>query len=428
MRLAQSASLISTFGGASMNVFGAIVVAAIGLDFVLDLISNWLNLKALQLTLPPAAQGIYKEEDYRKSQNYIRKSTYFGLVRSTFALVVLLAFWFSGGFNFLDQLIRGWELVPVFSGLLYIAILLSAYGLLTLPFSIYGTFVIEERFGFNKTTPKLFILDLLKGLALAAILGGIVLAAILLLFQYSGTYAWLYCWAAVTGFSLIAQYVAPNWIMPLFNKFTPMAPGELKEAIAAYTRSVKFPVKNIFVMDGSKRSTKSNAFFTGFGNNKRIALFDTLIAQHSVPELVSVLAHEVGHYKKKHIIQGLVISIVHTGILFYLLSLVLSSTGLYHAFYVQEPSIYTGLIFFGLLYTPVELALSIIMNAISRKHEYEADRFAAETTGDPRNMVEALKKLSSTNLSNLTPHPFYVFLNYSHPPVLQRISAILGQK
>src|ERR1035437_5374787 len=259
MRLAQSASLISTFGGASMNVFGAIVVAAIGLDFVLDLISNWLNLKALQLTLPPAAQGIYKEEDYRKSQNYIRKSTYFGLVRSTFALVVLLAFWFSGGFNFLDQLIRGWELAPVFRGLLYIAILLSAYGLLTLPFSIYGTFVIEQRFGFNKTTPKLFMLDLLKGLVLAAILGGIVLAAILLLFQYSGTYAWLYCWAAVTGFSLIAQYVAPNWIMPLFNKFTPMAPGELKEAIAAYTRSVKFPVKNIFVMDGSKRSTKPNA-------------------------------------------------------------------------------------------------------------------------------------------------------------------------
>jgi STE24 endopeptidase len=244
------------------------------------------------------------------------------------------------------------------------------------------------------------------------------------LFQYSGTYAWLYCWAAVTGFSLIAQYVAPNWIMPLFNKFTPMAPGELKEAIVAYTHSVNFPVKNIFVMDGSKRSTKSNAFFTGFGNNKRIALFDTLIAQHSVPELVSVLAHEVGHYRKKHIIQGLVISIVHTGILFYLLSLVLSSSGLYQAFYIRDLSIYTGLIFFGLLYTPVELVLSIIMNAISRKHEYQADSFAAETTGDPQNMAGALKKLSSTNLSNLTPHPFFVFLNYSHPPVLERIAAI----
>jgi STE24 endopeptidase len=410
-----------------MNVFGAIILAAIGLDFVLDLISNFLNLKALQLTLPPAAQGIYKDEDYSKSQNYLRESTNFGLVRSTFSLIVLLAFWFSGGFNFLDQIVRGWGLAPVFSGLVYIAILVSAYGLLTLPFSIYGTFVIEQRFGFNKTTPKIFLQDLLKGLALGAVLGGIVLAAILLLFQYSGTYAWLYCWAAVTAFSLIMQYVAPNWIMPLFNKFTPMAPGELKEAIVSYTRSVSFPIKNIFVMDGSKRSTKSNAFFTGFGNNKRIALFDTLIAQHSVPELVSVLAHEVGHYKKKHIIQGMAISIIHTGILFYLLSLVLSSSGLYHAFYMQQPSLYTGLIFFGLLYTPVELVLSIALHVVSRKHEYEADRFAAETTADPLNMIGALKKLSSTNLSNLTPHPFYVFLNYSHPPILQRIAAIQGQ-
>jgi STE24 endopeptidase len=216
--------------------------------------------------------------------------------------------------------------------------------------------------------------------------------------------------------------------MPLFNKYTPMAEGELKEAILKYTGSVNFPIKNIFVMDGSKRSSKSNAFFTGFGRNKRIALFDTLIAQHSVPEMVAVLAHEVGHYKKKHILQGMIISIVHTGVLFFLLSLFLTSPGLYQAFGIGYQPIYAGLLFFGLLYTPIELVLSVVMQMLSRKNEYEADRFAAETIDEPNNLIVALKKLSATNLSNLTPHPFYVFLNYSHPPLLQRIQAIQKTK
>jgi len=411
-----------------INAFAIIVFVALILEFALELFGNLLNLKALKLELPTALEGIFKAEDYRKSQEYIRATTRFGLLGNSFALFLLLAFWFSGGFNWLDQVVRVWNNIPLVSGLLYIGILVFAYSLLTLPFSIYGTFVIEERFGFNRTTPSTFFLDRVKGLGLALLLGGTLLAGILALFQYAGSYAWLCCWAAVVIFSLAMQYVAPTWIMPLFNKFTPMESGELKEAILRYARSVNFPIKNVFVMDGSKRSSKSNAFFTGFGRNKRIALFDTLIAQHTVPEMVAVLAHEVGHYKKKHILQGTIVGILHTGVIFFLLSLFLGSPDLYQAFYMRQESVYAGLLFFGLLYTPIELVLSVVMQMFSRKNEYEADRFAVETIDDPCSLVDALKKLSATNLSNLTPHPFYVFVNYSHPPLLQRVQAIQGTK
>ena len=408
----------------NINAFAIIILAALVLDFSSKLVSDLLNLKSLKLELPPVLQGIYNQEDYRKSQEYLRTTTSFGVVDNSFTLLILLAFWFSGGFNWFDRVVTGWNLVPVVTGLLYIGILLFAYSLIKLPFDIYSIFVIEERFGFNKTTRRTFLLDMLKGFILALLLGGLLLAGILALFRYMGIYAWVYCWAAFIIFSLAMQYVAPTWIMPLFNKYTPMAEGELKEAILKYTGSVNFPIKNIFIMDGSKRSSKSNAFFTGFGRNKRIALFDTLIAQHTVPEMVGILAHEVGHYKKKHIIQGMLISIAHTGVLFFLLSIFLSAPGLYQAFGITHQPIYAGLLFFGLLYTPIELVLSILMQMLSRKNEYEADRFTAETIDDPQNMIDALKKLSSTNLSNLTPHPFYVFLNYSHPPLLQRIQAI----
>ncbi len=411
-----------------MNTFAIIILFALVLEFSLELTGNILNLKALRSELPPILQGIYNPEDYRKSQEYIRINTRFGLVDSSFTLLLLVAFWFSGGFDWLDQVVRGWDFVPIVTGLLYTGILVFAYSLIKLPLSIYHTFVIEERFGFNRTTPRTFFLDRVKGLVLALLFGGVLLAAILALFNYAGSYAWLYCWAIVIVFSLAMQYIVPSLIMPLFNKFSPLESGELKKAILRYARSVDFPVKNVFVMDGSKRSSKSNAFFTGFGRNKRIALFDTLIAQHSVPEMVAVLAHEIGHYKKKHVLQGLIISILHTGVLLFLLSLFLDSPGLFQAFYMTNQSVYAGLLFFSLLYTPIELALSIVLQVISRKNEYEADRFAAETIDDPRSLVDALKKLSSTNLSNLTPHPFYVFLNYSHPPLLQRVQAIQDVK
>ncbi|MFC1846991.1 M48 family metallopeptidase [Chloroflexota bacterium] len=411
-----------------MNLFSIVILIALALEFALQLIAKMLNLKALKLEPPPALAGIYKTNEYRKSQLYIRTRTRFSLIVNSFALLLLLAFWFSGGFNWFDQFVRSWDFTATVNGLLYIGLLFFAYMLFTLPFSIYSIFVIEERFGFNRTTPGTFLLDQVKGLSLILLLGGSLLAGILALFQYAGSYAWLYCWAAVITFSLVMQYLAPTWIMPLFNKFTPMEKGELKEAILKYAHSVNFPIKNVFVMDGSKRSSKSNAFFTGFGSNKRIALFDTLIDKHTTAEMVAILAHEIGHYKKKHILQGTVISILHTGIVFFLLSLFLGSPELYQAFYMEKESVYAGLLFFSLLYTPIELVLSIVMQMFSRKNEHEADHFAAETIDNPHNLIDALKKLSATNLSNLTPHPFYVFLNYSHPPLLQRIQAVQDVK
>ena len=407
-----------------MNPFAIIILFALVLEFALELTGNLLNLRALKLEPPIALEGIYKVEDYQKSQKYIRANTRFTLIGSSVSLSLLLAFWFSGGFDWLDKIIRSWHCIPLLSGLLYIGLLLFAYGLLTLPFDIYGTFVIEGRFGFNKTTPRTFFLDKVKEIGLAIVIGAPLLAGVLALFQYAGSYAWLYCWVTITAFALILQYVAPTCILPIFNKFKPMEAGELKEAIITYANSVNFPIQNVFVMDGSKRSSRSNAFFTGFGRNKRIAIFDTLVAQQTTPEIVAVLAHEIGHYKRKHILQGTVINILHTGVLLFLLSIFLHSIGLYQAFYMGQESIYTGLLFFGLLYTPIELVLSVIMHIFSRKNEYEADRFAAETIENPHNLIDSLKKLSSSNLSNLTPHPFYVFLNYSHPPLLQRLRAI----
>jgi STE24 endopeptidase len=408
-----------------INPFFFIILLALLIEYALGVIADLLNLKSLRSEPPPVLEEIYKPEDYHKSQEYVRTNTRFAFATSTFSLAVLLSFWFAGGFNYLDQIVRSWGFVPILNGLFYIGILLIGYSFLTLPFSIYRTFVIEERFGFNRTTPRTFLMDKIKGLGLAVLLGAPLLAGILALFEYAGYHAWLYCWIAFIGFSLIWQYVAPTWIMPLFNKFTPLEPEELKEAILNYARSVDFPVKNVFVMDGSKRSSKSNAFFTGFGSNKRIALFDTLIKRHTVPELIAVLAHEIGHHKKKHILQGTIINILHAGVLFFVLSIFLGSPGLYDAFYMEQQSIYSGILFFGLLYTPLEMVLSVIMHALSRKNEYEADRFAAETIQHPQHLIEALKKLYAGNLSNLMPHPFYVFLNYSHPPLLQRIHAIL---
>jgi STE24 endopeptidase len=408
-----------------MNPFFFIILFALFLEYLIGVVANLLNLRSLRSDVPPELEGVYPPEDYRKSQEYIRTSTRFDFITNTFTLAVLLSFWFAGGFNYLDQIVRSWGFGPIPNGLFYVGILLIGYGLLTLPFSIYHTFVIEERFGFNRTTRRTFLFDRIKGLSLAAMIGATLLSGVLALFQYVGYYAWIYCWLAVTAFSLILEYVAPTWIMPLFNKFTPLEPGELKDAILSYARSVDFPIRNLFVMDGSRRSSKSNAFFTGFGRNKRIALFDTLIKKHTVPQLVAVLAHEIGHHKKKHILQGTIISIVHFGVLFFILSIFLSSPGLYDAFYMEQQSVYAGILFFGLLYTPLEMILSVAMQALSRRNEYEADRFAAETVEHPRHLTEALKKLYVGNLSNLTPHPFYVFLNYSHPPLLQRIRAIL---
>ncbi len=407
-----------------MNLYAGIILAALFLDFALNAVADHLNLKALQKDLPAEAEGFYDPEKYRKSQDYLETNTRFDFIVSTFELAVVLVFWFAGGFNWLDLVVRGWRFDPVFTGVLYVGVLMFSLRFLMLPFSLYSTFAIEERFGFNKTTPKTFAVDLLKGAALSIVLGVPLLAGVFAFFESAGDLAWLYCWGAVVAFTLILQFIAPTWIMPLFNKFTPLEEGELRRRIFDYSARVGFPLTNVFVIDGSRRSNKSNAFFTGFGKNKRIALFDTLVAQHSAPELEAVMAHEIGHYKKKHIPRQMAASVLHMGLIFYLLSIFLTHPGLFEAFYMENHSVHAGMIFFIMLFSPLELVLSIILQGYSRRYEFEADRFAAETIADPENMATALKKLSVNNLSNLTPHPFYVFLKYSHPPVLQRIDAI----
>jgi STE24 endopeptidase len=298
---------------------------------------------------------------------------------------------------------------------------------LNLPFGIFHTFVIEERFGFNKTTWKTYVLDRIKGIILALIIGLPLLTGVLAFFEYVGTNAWWYCWLVVILFGMVIRYVGPTWIMPLFNKFSPLEDGELKQALFSLAERIEFPLRNVFLMDGSRRSSKSNAFFTGFGRNKRIVLFDTLVEKTTVSELVAVLGHEMGHYKLKHIWTSTIIGILHSGVLFFLLSLFISLPPLFDAFFMDSVSVYGGMIFFGMLYSPVEILLGLLMQEYSRRNEFQADRFAVEKTKNPHALANALKKLSAQNLSNLTPHPFYVMLNYSHPPILKRIEALTGE-
>ena len=407
-----------------MNEFALIILVAIVGEYALSALSSVLNLRALSPALPAEFGGVFEGERYARSQEYTRTRTRFGLVRGAVSLAVVLAWWQAGGFEWLDQLLRGLGYGSIVTGLLYIGALGLASTVLGLPFRIYSTFVIEQRFGFNRTTPATFAADLLKSLALTLVLGGVLLGAVLVFFEWTGALAWLWCWLAATVFLLVFQFVAPTWIMPLFNTFTPLESGALRDAILDYARRADFPVRDIFVVDGSRRSSKANAFFTGIGRNKRIGLFDTLVRDYGVGELVAVVAHEVGHYKKGHVTQGLALQIGYLGALFFILSLVLRQEGLFAAFYMSEMSIYAGLVFFGLLFTPVELLLSLLVNAVSRKNEFQADAFAAGTTGSGEPLIAALKKLSADGLTNLTPHPLHVFLHYSHPPVLQRIEAL----
>lgn len=407
-----------------MNAFSFIILGALVFELALGVIANLLNLRALKLKPPPTLEEVYKPDEYRASQEYTRATTRFGFLISAFRLSILLCFWFAGGFNLLGDAVAAWGYGSILGGLLYLGIILISYSVVMMPFAVYATFVIEGRFGFNKTTPRVFVTDRVKALALSVLLGAPLLAGILALFEYGGSYAWLYCWGIITLVVVALQFIAPRWIMPLFNKFTPMHEGEPKESIVKYMHAVGYNIDDVFIVDGSKRSSKSNAFFAGIGGSKRVTLFDTLVEKHPTPELVAVLAHEIGHDKKQHIQKAMAISIAHTGLLLFLLSVFLESPGLFQAFYMEQQPIYAGLLFFALLYTPMELLLSTLLHMISRRNECQADSFAAGTIEEPRSLVDALKRLSATNLSNLSPHPFYVFLNYSHPPLLRRVQAI----
>lgn len=407
-----------------MNIWTVVILAAAVFQISLETWAEVLNLRHLSGKIPGPFQGVYDPARYEASQAYLRANTHLEWTARGLGFAALLAFWFGSGFDFIDLLLRRLQWGPVACGLLYVGLLALAMSILSLPFDLYRTFGIEERFGFNKTDLRTFFTDRIKGALLSVILGGPLLAGVLYFFEYFGPWAWLWAWTAVGCFTMFVQFVAPTWILPLFNRFEPLEPGPLKSAILEYARRIGFELKNVVIMDGSRRSSKSNAFFTGFGKNRRIVLFDTLIARHGISELTAILAHEMGHYKMRHIAVRMLMGIAHAGALLFLLGFVISDSGLFDAFYMTHASTYAGLVFFSILLGPVDFLLGIVMHWISRRHEYEADGFAARTTGESRSLIEALKKLSVDNLSNLLPHRFYVALNYSHPPVLSRIRAL----
>ena len=408
----------------SINIVAIIILAALAADRILHAAADVMNLRHGGTGLPEAFKDYYDAERYRKSIRYTHANTRFQWVSGAFTTVVFLGFWFAGGFPVVDGWVRHAADSEVVRGLLFIGALVLARGVISLPFSVYKTFWIESEFGFNRTTPAVFAADTLKALLLGIVIGGIVLSAILAFFVHAGDAAWLYCWVAAVLFMAAMQFIVPSWIMPLFNRFEPLEPGSLRDAIFAYAEKIDFPVQNIYVMDGSKRSGKSNAFFAGFGKSRKIVLYDTLVENHTTDELVAVLAHEMGHFRKKHVQWMLLASILQAGVLFYLLSVFITSPLLAEAFFLDSVSVYAGLVFFAILYSPVDMVMDFLMQAVSRKNEYAADRFAVETTDNPDAMKRVLKKLAANNLAALRPHPFYVVLNYSHPPVAERIAAI----
>ncbi len=407
-----------------MNPYPVIIIALLLGGLLLEFITEILNLSHIREDLPEEFEDVFDADRYRKSQHYLRDTTRFGLITATVGTAIPLAFMLCGGFNWVDSIARSAGHSEIVTGIIFTAILLFGNFVVGLPFSIYGTFVLEERYGFNKTTPKTFIIDIIKGTLLSIVIGIPIYALVLWFFIAAGSLAWLYCWIAVTLFQLLMVFIAPVLIMPLFNKFIPLQNDELRTSIEDYAKEQAFTMKGVFEMDGSKRSAKTNAFFTGLGRFRRIVLFDTLIEKHSIPELLAVVAHEMGHYKKKHILKMMIRAILTGGLTFYLLSFFIGNEGLFAAFKMDHISVYAGILFFGFLYAPIGLLIGIAGNVISRKHEYEADAYAAETTGSIEPMITGLKKLSADNLSNLTPHPFKVFMEYSHPTVLQRIQAL----
>jgi STE24 endopeptidase len=399
---------------------------AVLLPFAVRLIASCLNFFALDTPLPADCRDIYDDNKYGESQRYAKASLRLDMAESAVQVAVLLAFWLAGGFGWLDRFVQSWHLGEIGSGVLGLGLLYAATATLSLPWSIYDTFVLEARHGFNKTTPATFIADRIKGLALVILIGGPVITLILW-FYSTVSNAWLWSWLVTIAISLVGTFLAPRLLFPLFNKFTPLPAGELRAAIERLARTCDFPFGDISVIDGSRRSTKANAFFAGFGKTKRIALFDTLIEKQTVPELVAVLAHEIGHFKRHHIWQMVALGILQTGILFFLLGLVIDDAALFQAFGVATPSVWLGFVFFAIIYQPIGLAVGAALAALSRRNEFEADAFATRAIDSPRPLIDALKNLARDHLANLTPHSLYVWLHHSHPPLRQRLAALASE-
>jgi len=407
-----------------MNIYLTAVISFLLIAFIIDAVADYFNIKNMTDELPGEFAGYYDADKYKKSQNYLRDKTAFSFISSFTVLVIEIIFILSGGFNFIDMISRSFGYGEIATGLFFAAFLMILLNIIQIPFAAYNTFVIEAKYGFNKTTVKTFFIDILKTAFLFAVIGLPVFALIVWFFVKFGSFAWIYAAAAVVLFEILITFIAPVFIMPLFNKYIPLEDGELKSELERYALRENFKMKGLYKMDGSKRSTKSNAFFAGFGKFRRIVLFDTLIEKHTTDQLVSVLAHEMGHYKKGHITKFMAMSFANTILMFFILSFFIDNQHMFEAFGMQNISVYAALVFFGFLYTPVSMFLSVIQNVLSRKYEFEADKYSVETYKKPDSMIEALKKLSVDNLTNLTPHKFKVFLEYSHPPVLERIKAI----
>ena len=397
-----------------------ILVAIIAADFILESWLELLNIKNLSEKLPDALEDLYEAEKYTQSQKYERVNTCFGLLASTFNLLLILGMFFFNGFAWVDSMAAGISTHPVLHPLIFFGILGLAFDLLNTPFAVYDTFVIEQRFGFNKITPLLFVTDKLKGWLLSAIIGGGLMALVVWFYLLTTVYFWLWAWLLMSVFMLFMAFFYSSLIVPLFNKQKPLDDGDLKDQITLHAAKADFRIDKIYTIDGSKRSTKANAYFSGMGRKKRIVLFDTLIGELSTDEIVAVLMHEIGHYRKKHIFATMLLSFIQTGIMLFIFSLFVSQPVLSQALGVADISFHIGLITFGILYSPISVVIGLMMNTLSRKNEYQADRFAA-LFGMGNALIRALKKLSVTNLSNLTPHPLYVFFHYSHPTLLQRI-------
>lgn len=405
-------------------IFTLILIFVIA-DFLFGLWLDYLNSKSQTTNLPHELQGIYDDEKYQKSVNYEKETFIFGVISGAFSFLLILGMLLAGGFAYIDMYVLQLTENPIIRALVFFAILGVASDVLNLPFSIYETFVIEERYGFNKTTVNTYILDTLKGFVLSGVLGGVVLSVIVWFYYETTSMFWVYAWLLITSIMVFFAMFYSNLIVPLFNKQIPLEEGDLKVAISRFVSKVGFKLDTIYVIDGSKRSTKANAYFTGLGSKKRIVLYDTLINDLSTEEIVAVLAHEIGHYKHKHTVQGIAISVFQTGLTLFLLSIFLKYPVFSQALGVDNPSFHSGVIVFGILYSPFSMVLGIGMNLLSRKNEYEADAYTKDHY-DSEHLISALKKLSVNNLSNLTPHPLYVFFHYSHPTLLQRIRAVKG--
>ena len=401
-----------------------LVVALMLAEFALERLLSFLNMRHSTQPIPAILSGIYDEERYARQQSYFRTNVRLGMVSSVFSFLLMFGLFVFKGFAWLDALARMCTSNELLVSLLFFLFFCILSAVVSLPFQIYDTFVVEERFGFNKVTPKLFILDRLKGWMLSILISGSLLAAVISIYQLMPDYFWLLAWAVVSAFSLFMSLFYSELIVPLFNKQTPLPEGKLRTAIEAFANKTGFALKNIYVIDNSKRSTKANAYFTGWGKKKRIVLYDTLIEMMSTDEIVAVLAHEIGHNKYKHTIKHMVVSLLTNLLMFYLLGLVLKYDVFAQAAGCETASFHVNMLVFGVLYTPLSLLLGLAGNVLSRSNEFQADAFVKEN-GMADALVSALKKLSAQSLSNLTPHPAYVFFNYSHPTLYERVKALM---